>query len=273
MEDEQQAAYQSDEQIESYEQDTQTEAVDTATTQETPAPEGFNVKYNKEDRFVSKDEAPTWIQKGLNYDKISERAQQLEAQTKYLEKQARISGYASVEEYTKALDAYEQQQRIEQEAQRMGVDPDTYAQYFAPVNEKASALEQKLQALESQLTAQQQQEQQQQSWGELYNAYPNLTETSTAFNEGKQPEWFTPQMQDLVSKGYAPVHAYELAHKDTLFRQKEQEVLARVTGRDGKQVLPSVDSPNNMQFDPTNMSFEEIQKISERVRRGERITF
>lgn len=271
MEDEQQAAYQS-EQIESTEQETQTEAVETVTTQE-PAPEGFTVKYNKEDRFVAKDEAPTWIQKGLNYDKVNERAQQLEAQTKYLEKQAKISGYASVEEYTKALDAYEQQQRIEQEASRMGVDPDTYAQYFAPVNQQLTELQQKVQTYEQQMTAQQQQEQQQQQWGELYNAYPNLSETSTAFNEGKQPEWFTPQMQELVGMGYKPVHAYELAHKDTLFRQKEQEVLARVTGRDGKQVLPSNDSPNNLQFDPANMSFDDIQKISERVRRGERITF
>lgn len=272
MEDEQQAAYQS-EQNESYEQETQTEAADTVTTQETAAPEGFTVKYNKEERFVSKDEAPNWIQKGLNYDKVQERAQQLEAQAKYLEKQARISGYTSVDEYVKALDAYEQQQQIEQEANKMGVDPDTYAQYFAPVNQQLSELQQKVQTYEQQATAQQQAELSKRQWGELYTAHPSLSETSNAFDDGKAPEWFTPQMQDFVKRGYEPLHAYELAHKDTLFQQREQQVLARVTGRDGKQVLPSVDSPNNMQFDPANMSNEDIQKISERVRRGERITF
>lgn len=272
MED-QQAAYQS-EQIESYEQEPNTEAADPVTTQEEPpAPEGFTVRYNKEDRFVAKDEAPTWIQKGLNYDKVNERAQQLEAQTKYLEKQARISGYASVDEYMQALDAYEQQQQIEREASRIGVDPETYSQYFAPVNQQLTELQQKVQTYEQQMTAQQQQERAQQSWGELYKQYPALAETSSAFDQGQTPDWFTTEMQDLVQMGYKPVHAYELAHKDTLFRQREQEVLARMTGRDGKQVLSSVDSPNNIQFDPSNMSDAQIQEISARVRRGERITF
>jgi hypothetical protein len=268
--DEDQGLYQAEEVIE---QETQTEAAETVTTQEAAAPEGFTVKYNKEDRFVAKDEAPTWIQKGLNYDKVHERAQQLEAQTKYLEKQAKIYGYATVDEYTKAVDEYEQQQQIQQEAQRIGVDPDTYAQYFAPVNDQLSELQQKVMTYEQQMTQAQQQAQLNETWGELYSQYPGLVETSTAFNEGKNPDWFTQDMQQLVQMGYKPVHAYELAHKNTLFQQKEQETIARLTGRDQKQVLPSRDSPNNVQFDPNNMSDAEIQAISERVRRGERITF
>ena len=43
-----------------------------------------------------------------------EQISSIKQQNTYLERQARISGYASVEEYTKALDAYEHQQRIEQ---------------------------------------------------------------------------------------------------------------------------------------------------------------
>ncbi|UVI31211.1 hypothetical protein [Paenibacillus spongiae] len=198
--------------------------------------------------------------------------QEVQGKLSYLEKQAKISGFATVEEYTRALDAYEQQKWIDQEADRMGIDPETYAQYFAPVNDELSQLRNEVKTFRQQQSEQQLQQQRQKDWGALYESYPALSESSQAFNEGKAPEWFTPEMQELVGMGYKPVHAYELANKETIFRQKEQEVLARVTGRDGKQVLPSTDQPNNVQFDPANMSDAEIQAISERVRRGERIT-
>lgn len=270
MDEEQQAAaYQS----EATETETQTEAAETVTTQETAAPEGFTVKYNKEDRFVGKDEAPTWIQKGLNYDKVHERAQQLETQTKYLEKRARQEGFTDVNAYLEAIDAFEQQQQIDRESQRMGVDPETYAQYFQPVNQELSQLKTQLQTYESQLTERQQQDESNAKWGALYSEFPSLVESSQAFNNGESPEWFNDAMKGFVARGYDPVDAYRLSHADTINRQKEQEVLARVTGRDGKQVLPSVDSPNNVQFDPSNMSDEQIKAISERVQRGERITF
>ena len=271
--DEEQAAYQS-EQTESIEsQETHTEAAETATTQETAAPEGFTVKYNKEDRFVGKDEAPTWIQKGLNYDKVHERAQQLEGQTKYLERQARISGYDSVDEYMTALDQYEQNQQIEQEARRMGLDPELYAEHLHPVKAELNEVKKQLQSFQQQQSESEKRTQSVAQWNDLYSAYPVLSETSQAFGEGKAPEWLTPQMQELVDAGYKPIHAYELAHKETLFRQKEQEVLANVTGRGAKQILPSVDQPNNMQFNPADMSFDQIQELSRRARSGERITF
>lgn len=271
--DEDQATYQSSEPAEAVEQETYTEAAEPAATQEAPAPEGFTVKYNKEERFVAKDEAPTWIQKGLNYDKVQERAQQLEAQNKYLERQARISGYGTVDEYMVALDEYEKNQQIEREAQRMGVDPETYAQYFAPVNTELQELRQKLQGFEQQQTDAQRKQQETASWQELYTAHPDLVESSQSFNEGKAPEWFNSEMKELIDMGYKPVHAYQLANKDVLFRQKEQEVLANVTGRGAKQILPSNDRPNNVQFDPAHMTDEQIQDLSARARRGERITF
>lgn len=272
MEDEQ-SSYQSEPEItESHEQEQLTETTETVTTQEEVAPKGFNVKYNKEDRFIPESEATTYIQKGLNYDKVNERAQQLEGQAKYLERQAKISGFTSVDEYMKALDAYEQQQTIEQEAQRMNVDPETYAQYFQPVNQKLQQYEQELTTLRQQQEAREQQERGNQAWGELYKEFPSLADTANLFSEGKNPEWFNTDMQQMLEMGYQPLHAYKLANQDSLFKQREQEVLARVTARDGKQVLPSIDSPNNAQVSFADMSFDEIQKISERVRRGERIT-
>lgn len=199
--------------------------------------------------------------------------EEIRKENAYLDKQAQIYGYRDRHEYKKAVDDHFKQQEIEREAQRMGVDPDTYSQYFAPVNQQLSELQHKVQTYEQQQTERQRQEVRQAQWGELYSQYPGLVESSSAFNDGKNPDWYSQEMQELIGMGYKPVHAYELAHKNTLFQQKEQEALARVLGRDQKQVLPSKDSPNNVQFDPANMSFEEIQAISERVRRGERITF
>lgn len=252
------------------------ESQEPVTTQE----EYDIIKYNKEEVKIPVSERQNYLQKGYNYDKVQQRAQELEqrskdleARTAYLEKRARQEGFNDVESYLKAIDDLERQQQYEREAARMGIDTDVYGQYFAPVNQELSQLKQELNTYKQQLTEKQQQEQRESMWGELYNSYPGLVESSQAFREGKTPEWFTKDMQELVSMGYKPIHAYELAHKNTLFQQKEQEALARVLGRDQKQVLPSKDSPNNVQFDPANMSFDEIQKISERVRRGERITF
>jgi hypothetical protein len=192
-------------------------------------------------------------------------------QNSYLEKAARLEGFSSIDDYLKALDQHEQRQQIEQESARMGMDPETYAQYFAPVNNELSQLRQEVQTFRQQQTDQQSEQQSREQWKSLYEAYPALANNSD-FGETTKPDWFTPQMQEFVSAGYKPIHAYELAHKETLFRQKEQEVLANVTGRGAKQILPSTDQPNNMQFDPSNMSFDDIKKISERVQRGERIT-
>jgi hypothetical protein len=80
-------------------------------------------------------------------------------------------------------------------------------------------------------------------------------------------------MQELMGMGYKPVHAYQLANREAILRQKEQEVLAQVTGRSERQILPSNDRPNNVQFDPANMSLKEILDLSARAQGGERITF
>lgn len=191
----------------------------------------------------------------------------------YLEKRARQEGFSDVASYLQAIDELEQRHQIEMESQRMGVDPETYAQYFQPVNQEVNQLKQEVQTYRQEREQQSKQAEIKDKWGALYKDFPGLVETSLAFNEGKDPEWYNDTMKGYVNRGYDPADAYRLAHADTINRQKEQEVLARVTGRDGRQVLSSVDSPNNQQFDPANMSDEQIKDISARVQRGERITF
>lgn len=197
--------------------------------------------------------------------------QETAAKLSYLEKQARIYGYATVEEYTKAIDEHYERQEIEQKARELGLDPDTYAQKFDPVFKKVSEMEQKLQTYEQQEQRRAQEEKTAQAWSELYAQYPHLVEDAKAWERGESPTFFNADMQKFIDLGYQPVHAFELAHKETLFRAKQQETLAQVLGRDQKQILPSKDQPNNVQFDPANMSTDEILALSQRVQRGERI--
>jgi hypothetical protein len=194
--------------------------------------------------------------------------EEIRAENSYLDKQAQIYGYRDRNEYKQALDTHLAQQAMEQEAARQGIDPDIYAQHLQPLSQENEQLKQRLQGYEQT----EHQKQVSQSWSDLYSAYPNLSEDAKSWGKGENPNFYTDQMQQLIGMGYQPVHAYELAHKDTLFKQKEQEVVARLTGRDGKQVLSSIDSPNTMTLNFADMSDAEIQAISARVQRGERIT-
>lgn len=68
--------------------------------------EEFEVRYNHETMRVKKSEAPTWIQKGLNHDRIKSKADKYESA---LQKAARLTGYDSVDSYLQAVEDAEKQ--------------------------------------------------------------------------------------------------------------------------------------------------------------------
>ncbi|MFS0904133.1 hypothetical protein AB3N02_13850 [Priestia aryabhattai] len=112
---------QSQEQSQQMEQ-TQTEA----TSQPQEEANFFEVKYNKEPMRVSYDEAPDYIQKGLNYDKTLEKANTYQSE---LDRVAKLSGYQSYDEMQGALDEYEKEQQAQQWRDQ-GIDPDTMNQFI-----------------------------------------------------------------------------------------------------------------------------------------------
>lgn len=132
---------------ETSDQVTDTSEIETEQTEtnETPATtqdnDFFEVKYNKENMRISRDEAPTYIQKGLNYDKVQQKATDYE---QHLQKVAQITGYGSIDELIQASQQFEEQQRIQQEAQRLGMDEEAYRQYIAPVNQELTSVKQQL---------------------------------------------------------------------------------------------------------------------------------
>lgn len=148
------------------EQETVTETVESQATGETatPAeePRGIKVKYNKEERFVPEDEVPNWVQKGLNYDKVSEKAQQAERYQQMLDRTAKFYGFDTHESYMDALEQAETERRITEEAERLGVSEDVIREYVQPLKSELDQLKQRdqqraeqdaLQKVESQISS------------------------------------------------------------------------------------------------------------------------
>lgn len=113
-------------------------------------PRGIKVKYNKEERFVPEDEVPNWVQKGLNYDKVSEKAQQAERLQQNLDRIAKFYGYPDHDSYLAALEQAEMDKRIQEEAEKLGVDEDVIRNHLHPLNQKLNQYEKELQTIREQ---------------------------------------------------------------------------------------------------------------------------
>jgi hypothetical protein len=183
------------------------QAQEPVTTQEN----FFEVKYNKEPVKVSYDEAPTYIQKGMNYDKVQQQVQQYQQRLQDL---SQFFGYQTEDEVWQALEqAKQEQQRQEQEAlyQQAGVDPDTFNQLLSnhPAIQYANQLQQ------------QQQEQQQlaNEWGEFVQEFPDMT-----------PEKIPPEVFQLqqAHPNLSLLDAYLRVNYKSLGQQKEQEAIQKL---------------------------------------------
>src|SRR5690606_20804922 len=65
-------------------------------------------------------------------------------------------------------------------------------------------------------------------WDTLYEKYPDLIESSRAFDEGKAPDWFNAEMQNRIQRGYDPLDAYELANRDKITAQTRRATEQKV---------------------------------------------
>lgn len=158
-------------------------------------PRGIKVKYNKEERFVPEDEVPNWVQKGLNYDKVSEKAQQAERYQQMLDRTAKFYGFTNHDDYIAALEQAEQDRQIEEQARNLGVDEEVIRNHLQPLNQKLTEYEQKLAVIEEQervreITAQMQ---------DLASRYPDFDK-------------YKDKVFDLAGgHGYSLEHAYMIA--------------------------------------------------------------
>jgi hypothetical protein len=212
----------------------------------------FEVKYNKEPVKVTYDEAPTYIQKGLNYDKVQQQAETYQQQ---LDRAAHLMGYQSNDEFLQAMDLYEQQQEEQRQQelyQQAGVDPDAFNQLLS--NHPAVQYAQQLQ--------QEQAEQQRlaNEWGELVQEFPDMTP------EKIPTEVFQVQQQ----RGLSLLDAYLRVNYKNLAQQQEQAAIQKLQQN-------AVASPGSLGGGDVNhstnvskLSASDFNSIVDQVLRGER---
>ena len=85
----------------------------SAPQETSAAPDTFKVKYNHEERELSRDEMIQYAQKGMNYDKVYEKVTSLENDPRlsFVESQAQRYGM-NVNDYIQAVNAQAEQERI-----------------------------------------------------------------------------------------------------------------------------------------------------------------
>lgn len=215
------------------------------------------IRYNKEEIKIPVSERQTYLQKGYNYDKVYGQLEQTRQQAAYIDRIAKMQGFDNSQDFLKAVDEMENERRIESEANRLGIDTDTFREYLEPMRRELDTLRQERETLKEaeanrQLDAE---------LSRLKQAYPDF--------EAVQDRVF-----DLaIQRGYQLEDAYILATYQDKAKQVEQETLAKVANRDQRQVLSSMDKPGNQSFDVASLSSAQIRDISQRVQRGERIKF
>lgn len=216
--------------------DTQDAATDDppATEEETePNVIKVKAKVDKEEREfeIPEDQLPEYVQKAYALDRERERKSELQ---KNLERAAKLAGFEKVDDYLSNLDRLEQEakqreenqfqelrQQLRQEAEEAGLDPERVESYLEnhPLMKQARQALKEREETTRQIQEMQQAAEWQSKWKVLYDAYPDLQETADAFLEGKEPDWYTPEMKARIERGYDPIDAYELAHKEALMEK------------------------------------------------------
>lgn len=240
--------------VESTEQvETQETAVETTETQQeqTEAPETtpaatqedyFDVKYNKENKRISREEAPTYIQKGLNYDKVQQRVSEYE---QHLNRVAQFTGYTSHEDMLKALEEAEKQQKYSQEAEKLGMDEEAYRNYIAPVNDELSTVKQQLEEMK------------------LESIKKEIASELSVLEKNPEFQKYETPMYELAQKyGMSLTEAFEFASLrglkeqiPSIQQQTEQKVVDQIRARQGKHV----ETHDENATVSLNLSQEEIQ--------------
>jgi len=178
------------------------EETPTETTQESPK---LKIKYNHEEKEIDLEEARILAQKGMNYDKLQEKLQQLENDParKLVEKQAAQYGMTP-QEYISAVEKQQEEQKLAKLTEQ-GI-PEEYAREI---------LESKKfrQEYQSQKQQQEAQVKQQQEMNEFIQAFPNV-----------KPDDIKPETWAKVNQGTPLKYAYmEQERADLLQKLQTKE--------------------------------------------------
>ena len=235
--------------FEDYEETTsETEEQPEETVEETAEPEtvenpfSLNVKYNGEDKSLSEDEARTFAQKGMNYDKIYEPLQRL----------ARMNGLNSVGEYLNMLNDTQVTFEVSKEMENLrnnprydGVSDEVLEEIAtAKVNETIGNQD-RLFEQQRQGEADAEQARVQRDIEIFMNEYPEFKE--------KGPEALDQRVFDYVKQGYTLLEAYnkyarEEAEKNRPLEEAKEKV-SKQNEENKKRSLGSTTNAGNVDSD------------------------
>lgn len=239
----------------------------------------IKVKYNGEDKEIGEDEAPTLIQKGMNYDKVQ---QKLTEQQQAMDEVAQLQGFKDHADLIANLPKLrEQQQQKEQDdyqalrddlraqAEDAGLDPDRVEAWLDnhPLMKEAVRDKQVREAEQLQRTQEEIKQQTTSKWQLLYQKYPHLLEDGQAFSREERPNFFTDEMKSRYERGYDPIDAFELAHQGTLATQTkkaaEQSLIKQQQlGFRGQVNSQTATPPDEASLLPVQMSLAEEFGVS-----------
>jgi len=223
----------------------------TGEAQPQAEPQYFNVKYNKEDMQIPYDQAPDYIQKGLNYDKQVERLNTYQSD---LERVARVSGYDSVEEMRAALSEHEQELEANQWREQ-GIDPDAMNKFLENHPDIQYARQMKAeQAAAKQFD---------QYVSEFNQAHPDV-----------KPEDVSQEVFNLMdTKGLSLTEAYRIHNYDQLAKNAQQQAIRGLnqnsSSSPGSLGTPGAEHTTSVQ----SMSSADFAKMIAQVKAGERTSF
>lgn len=162
-------------------------------------------------------------------------------------------GITTVEQYEAAL-------RREQEAK----DAERYNEAgLTPEEVEAIRNYNALKQQVAQQTVARTQEERTTQWNALYTAYPELVESSQAFNAGGRPDWYTPEMEAEIARGASPLAAYRNAHFETIL----QKTVGQTKEVAKQEALNSLNSKNHMKPNGSDGADVEHVEIDEQTMR------
>ncbi|WP_026676770.1 hypothetical protein [Fictibacillus gelatini] len=212
-----------------------------------PQEQYFEVKYNKEPVKVPYEQAPEYIQKGLNYEKVQQRATEYE---QHLNRLAQLSGYQTHDELIQAIEEAEQQRQME-EYQQAGIDPNMLNKFLENHPDIQFARE---------LKAKQEEEAKFNSEMEsFFEAHPEV-----------QPKDIPAEVWAIREREGLPlIHAYRSYMYDNVARQSEQTAIQKLQQNQmaSPGPLSGGDVPHNTSI--KQMGKSDFNSLVERVLRGE----
>ncbi|CAM4098335.1 hypothetical protein L1N85_10720 [Paenibacillus alkaliterrae] len=200
----------------------------------------YKIKYNKEDVEVEESQVPELLEKGMALDKTRAK---LTEQQKAMDEVAQLQGYKDHAELIANLPKLrEQHQQKEQEAYNQlrtdlreqaedaGLDPDKVEAWLDnhPLMKEAAQTKRERENERAERQRQEDEQARQSKWSELYQKYPHLVDDSQAFTRGEEPQFFTAEMKSRIERGYDPIDAFELAHRDTLSAQTKKSAEQKI---------------------------------------------